>query len=151
MACQVFAVNRSTFVNIQTSTGIIYYPNITAVSKTEIMLATGTVVKIEDVNSVMAYGESKSIVPLLWGAGCSYLGIFPGFCVGIMLFPEFFAGNESHNTGMLVSVLAGAVLSGSYAYRRSVNRNSERSQIMVFMGGWTLEQKRDFFISALKP
>jgi len=148
MVSSAFAA-RPTFVNMQTVDGMIHYPTITAVSETEITLATGTVVNIADVNSVMAYGESKSIMPLLWGAGCCYLGQIPGFCVGVMIFPKFATGNESASAGMTVSMLAGGLLSGYYAYRRASVRASKRSQTMVFMGGWSLEQKRDFFYQAL--
>ncbi len=151
MSCQIFGANRSTFVNMQTSTGIVYYPTIVSVSESEIKLATGSTVNIEDVNSVMAYSESKSIMPMIWGAGCCYLGQIPGWCVGLLLFPSItsWSGEDAAEMGLVVSALVGAVLSGTYAYRRSVNRISERSQTMVFMGGWTLEQKRNFFISAI--
>ena len=141
---------RPTFVNMQTVDGMIHYPTITAVSETEITLATGTVVNIADVNSVMAYGESKSMKPLLWGAGCFYLGQIPGIVIGIMIAPDVFAnGGKSAENKFFVSVYATAALSGYYAYRRASVRASERSQTMVFMGGWSLEQKRDFFYQIL--
>ena len=151
MTCHVFAANRPTFINMQTADGIIHYPNITGITETDVILDGQAAIPISSINSVMAYGESKSILPLLWGAGCCYLGQIPGMCVGVMVFPKFATGNESHSAGLAVSMLAGAVLSGTYAYRRSINRIAERSQTMVFMGGWTFEQKRDFFISALNP
>lgn len=141
---------RPTFVNLQTVDGIIHYPTIITVSETEITLATGTVVNIADVNSVMAYGQTNSFFPCLIGAGCGYLGLFPGCLIAVLIFPK--SMNQGDNQiGAMMVMYGTAALSGYYAYHRTTVRASERSQTMVFMGGWSLEQKRNFFVSAVPP
>ena len=149
MVSSAFAA-RPTFVNLQTVDGIIHYPTIITVSETEITLATGTVVNIADVNSVMAYGQTNSFFPCLIGAGCGYLGLFPGCLFAVLIFPTSMTQGDNQIGAMMV-MYGTAALSGYYAYRRTAVRASERSQTMVFMGGWSLEQKRNFFVSALPP
>ena len=53
--------------------------------------------------------------------------------------------------GAMMIMYGTAALSGYSAYRRTTVRASERSQTMVFMGGWSLEQKRNFFVSGVPP
>jgi hypothetical protein len=151
LTCQVFAANKPTFINMQTADGIIHYPIIVGVTETDVIIDGQVAIPISSINSVMAYGESKSIIPLLWGAGCCYLGQIPGCVLGVMIFPKFAAGDERDNAGFLVSMGMGAILSGMYGYKRSAKNILEQNQQMVFMAPWTFGQKRDFFISALKP
>ncbi len=80
MICHIYAANRPTLVNIQTSNGLIHYPIITSVSETDVIIDGTTAIPISSINQI-----------------------------------------------------------------------SERNQTMIFMAEWTLEQKRNFFISALNP
>ena len=150
LTCQVFAVNKPTFINMQTVDGIIHYPVIVGVTEADVIIDGQAAIPISSINSVMAHGESKSIIPLLWGAGCCYLGQIPGCVVGAMIFPKW-ATDGGDNAGFIISMGAGAILSGIYGYTRSAKKTAKKNQQMVFMALWTFEKKRDFFISALKP
>ena len=141
---------RPTFINIQTVNGIISYPTIVSVSETHVILVDGSEIKMENINSVLAYGEAKSFFPCLIGAGCGYLGLFPGCLIAILIFPTSMAQGDNQ-IGASMIMYGTAILSGYYAYRRASIRASKLSQTMVFMGGWTMAQKRNFFISAIPP
>ena len=141
---------RLTFINIQTVNGIINYPTIVSVSGTHVILTDGLEIKITDINSVLAYGEGNKFFPCLIGAGCGYLGLFPGCLFSVLIFPASIT-NGDNQIGASMIIYGTALLSGYYAYHRTTLRSLKQSQTMIFMGEWSTVQKRDFFISAIPP
>ena len=136
---------RPTFINIITNSDTIHYPTLTGVSETGITLDTGIVILIDDVNAVMAYGPTKRL-PILAGAACGYLG----FCPGI-IFAQLLVGNPLDSGGPLELIigLGTVALSGIFAYNTTHRIVREKNKKMVFMDGWSIEEKRDFFINAI--
>jgi len=143
--------SRPTFINIITNSDTIHHPTMTDVSETEITLDTGIVILIDDVNAVMAYGPTKGL-PILAGAACGYLGFFPGLCVTILIAPGFFLMDMGERTDKIVGAitfLGTMVLSANYAYKTTHRIVREKNKKMVYMDGWSIEEKRDFFINAI--
>ena len=137
--------SRPTFINIIASSDTTHYPTLTEVSETEITLDTGIVILIEDVNAVMAYGPLQGL-PILSGAACGYLGFCPGF-----IFASLLVGNPDEAGGPLGLMigLGTVALSGIFAYNTTHRIVREKNQKMVYMDGWSIEEKRDFFINAI--
>lgn len=73
---------RPTFINIQTTDGTIHYPTIISASDTDVIMAGGNSISLMSINSVLAYGASKPLLPILSAVGCGYLGYFPGCLLG---------------------------------------------------------------------
>ncbi len=140
--------SRPTFINIIANSDTIHNPTLTGVSETGITLDTGIVILIDDVNAVMTYGPTKGL-PILAGAACGYLGFFPGLCVTILIAPGFMEGGTAEIVGT-ITFFGTAVLSAIYAYKTTHRIVREKNQKMVYMDGWSIEEKRDFFINA-KP
>ena len=137
--------SRPTFINIITNSDTIHYPTLTGVNETGITLNTGIVILIDDVNAVMVYGPTK-VLPILAGAACGYLG----FCPGI-IFASLLVGNPDEAGGPLGLMigLGTVALSGIFAYNTTHRIVGEKNKKMVFMDGWSIEEKRDFFINAI--
>jgi len=148
LTCQVFAANKPTFINMQTTDGIIHYPIIVGVTETDIIIDGEAVIPISSINSVTAYGSVNPILPILTGVCCGYLGVFPSLLIWFAMGGS--TGGSDGGTGTLPFILGvgGSAVAG---YTTVNKRLARRSQQMVFMAPWTFEQKRDFFISALKP
>ena len=139
--------SHPTFINIITNSDTIHNPTLTGVSETGITLETGIVILIDDVNAVMAYGPTKGL-PVLAGAACGYLGFCPGLFVTILIAPGFMVGGTDGKVGT-ITFLGTMVLSAIYAYKRTHRIVREKNQKMVYMDGWSIEEKRDFFIKAI--
>ena len=135
--------SRPTFINIITNSDTIHHPTMTDVSETEITLDTGIVILIDDVNAVMAYGPTKGL-PILAGAACGYLGFCPGF-----IFASLLGSSEAEGSLGLMIGLGTVALSGIFAYNTTHRIVREKNKKMVFMDGWSIEEKRDFFINAI--
>ena len=137
--------SHPTFINIITNSDTIHYPTLTGVSETAITLDTGIVILIDDVNAVMAYGPTKRL-PILAGAACGYLGFCPGIILASML-----TGGLDTAEGPLGPVigLGTVALSGIFAYNTTHRIVREKNKKMVFMDGWSIGEKRDFFINAI--
>ncbi len=136
--------SQPTFINIITNSDTIHNPTLTGVSETGITLDTGIVILIDDVNAVMVYGSTKRL-PILAGLACGYLG----FCPGI-IFASLLVGNPDEAGGPLGLVigLGTVALSGIFAYNTTHRIVREKNQKMVYMDGWSIGEKRDFFIKA---
>ena len=134
--------SRPTFINIIASSDTTHYPTLTEVSETEITLDTGIVILIEDVNAVMAYGPLQGL-PILSGAACGYLGFCPGF-----IFASLLGISEGEGTLGLVIGLGTVALSGIFAYKTTHRIVREKNQKIVYMDGWSIGDKKDFFINA---
>ena len=139
--------SHPTFINIITNSDTIHYPTLTGFFETGINLETGIVILFDDVNAVMAYGPTKGL-PILAGAACGYLGFCPGLFVTILIAPAFGEGGTDEFVGT-ITFLGTMVLSAIYAYKRTHRIVREKNQKMVFMDGWSIEEKRDFFINAI--
>jgi len=137
--------SHPTFINIITNSDTIHHPTLTGVSETGITLETGIVILIDDVNAVMAYGPTK-VLPILAGAACGYLGFCPGIILASML-----TGGLDTAEGPLGPVigLGTVALSGIFAYNTTHRIVREKNKKMVFMDGWSIEEKKDFFINAI--
>jgi len=137
--------SHPTFINITTNSDTIHYPTLTGVSETGITLDTGIVILIDDVNAVMAYGPTRRL-PILAGVACGYLG----FCPGI-IFASLLVGNPDEAGGPLGLIigLGTVALSGIFAYNTTHRIVREKNKKMVYMDGWSIEEKRDFFINAI--
>ncbi len=135
--------SRPTFINIIASSDTTHYPTLTEVSETEITLDTGIVILIDDVNAVMAYGPTKRL-PVLAGAACGYLGFCPGF-----IFASLLGSSAAEGPLGLMIGLSTVALSGIFAYKTTHRIVREKNKKMVFMDGWSIEEKRDFFINAI--
>ena len=134
--------SQPTFINIITNSDTIHNPTLTGVSETGITLDTGIVILIDDVNAVMAYGPTKRL-PVLAGAACGYLGFCPGF-----IFASLLGISEGEGSSGLVIGLGTVALSGIFAYNTTHRIVREKNQKMVYMDGWSIGEKRDFFIKA---
>ena len=132
-----------TFINIITNSDTIHNPTLTGVSETGITLETGIVILFDDLNAVMAYGPTKGL-PILAGAACGYLGFCPGF-----IFAALIGGGEVEGALGAVTFWGTAVLSGIFAYKTTYRIVREKNQKMVYMNGWSIGEKRDFFINAI--
>ena len=137
--------SHPTFINIITNSDTIHNPTLTGVSETGITLETGIVILFDDVNAVMAYGPTKGL-PIFTGAACGYLG----FCPGI-IFASMLTGGLDEAEGPLGPVigLGTVALSGIFAYNTTHRIVGEKNKKMVFMDGWSIEEKKDFFINAI--
>ena len=137
--------SHPTFINIITNSDTIHYPTLTGVSETGITLDTGIVILIDDVNAVMAYGPTKRL-PVLAGAACGYLGFCPGF-----IFASLLVGGTDEAGGPLGLMigLGTVALSGIFAYNTTHRIVREKNKKMVYMDGWSIGEKRDFFINAI--
>ena len=135
--------SRPTFINIIASSDTTHYPTLTEVSETEITLDTGIVILIEDVNAVMAYGPLQGL-PILSGAACGYLGFCPGF-----IFASLLGSSAAEGPLGLMIGLSTVALSGIFAYKTTHRIVREKNKEMVYMDGWSIEEKRDFFINAI--
>ncbi len=135
--------SRPTFINIIASSDTTHYPTLTEVSETEITLDTGIVILIEDVNAVMAYGPLQGL-PILSGAACGYLGFCPGF-----IFASLLGSSATEGPLGLMIGLSTVALSGIFAYKTTHRIVREKNKEMVYMDGWSIEEKRDFFINAI--
>ena len=137
--------SHPTFINIITNSDTIHNPTLTGVSETGITLDTGIVILIDDVNAVMVYGSTKRL-PFLAGAACGYLG----FCPGI-IFASLLVGNPDEAGGPLGLIigLGTVALSGIFAYNTTYRIVREKNQKLVNMDGWSIEEKKDFFIKAI--
>jgi len=135
--------SHPTFINIITNSDTIHYPTLTGVSETGITLDTGIVILIDDVNAVMTYGPTKRL-PILAGVACGYLGFCPGF-----IFASLLGSDEAEGPLGLIIGLGTVALSGIFAYKNTHRIVREKNKKMVFMDGWSIEEKRDFFINAI--
>ena len=135
--------SHPTFNYIITNSDTIHIPTLTGVSETGITLETGIVILFDDVNAVMAYGPTKRL-PVLAGAACGYLGFCPGF-----IFASLLGISEGEGTLGLVIGLGTVALSGIFAYNITHRIVREKNQKMVYMDGWSVGEKRDFFINAI--
>ena len=134
---------RPTFINIITNSDTIHYPTLTGVSETGITLDAGIVIFIDDVNAVMTYGPTKRL-PILAGVACGYLG----FCPGI-IFASLLGSSEAEGPLGLIIGLGTVALSGIFAYKNTHRIVREKNQKLVYMDGWSIEEKKDFFINAI--
>ena len=134
--------SQPTFINIITNSDTIHNPTLTGVSETGITLDTGIVILIDDVNAVTAYGPTKRL-PILAGVACGYLGFCPGF-----IFASLLGISEGEGSLGLVIGIGTVALSGIFAYNTTHRIVREKNQKMVYMDGWSIEEKRDFFIKA---
>jgi hypothetical protein len=112
------------------------------VSETGITLDTGIVILIDDVNAVTAYGPTKRL-PILAGVACGYLGFCPGF-----IFASLLGISEGEGSLGLVIGIGTVALSGIFAYNTTHRIVREKNQKIVYMDGWSIGEKRDFFIKA---
>ena len=137
--------SHPTFNYIITNSDTIHIPTLTGVSETGITLETGIVILFDDVNAVMAYGPTKRL-PFLAGAACGYLG----FCPGIILASMLTGGLDTAEGPLGFVIGLGTVaLSGIFAYNTTHRIVREKNKKMVFMDGWSIGEKRDFFINAI--
>ena len=134
--------SRPTFINIIANSDTIHNPTLTGVSETGITLDTGIVILIDDVNAVMTYGPTKGL-PILAGAACGYLGFCPGF-----IFASLLGISEGEGSLGLVIGIGTVALSGIFAYNTTHRIVREKNQKIVYMDGWSIGEKRDFFIKA---
>jgi len=134
---------RPTFINIITNSDTIHYPTLTGIFETGITLDTGIVILIDDVNTVMAYGPLQGL-PILAGVACGYLGFCPGF-----IFASLLGSSEAEGSLGLIIGLGTVALSGIFAYNTTHRIVREKNKKMVSMDGWSIEEKRDFFINAI--
>ena len=134
--------SQPTFINIITNSDTIHNPTLTAVSETGITLDTGIVILIDDVNAVTAYGPTKRL-PILAGVACGYLGFCPGF-----IFASLLGISEGEGSLGLVIGIGTVALSGIFAYNTTHRIVREKNQKIVYMDGWSIGEKRDFFIKA---
>ena len=134
--------SHPTFINIITNSDTIHHPTLTGVSETGITLETGIVILIDDVNAVMVYGPTK-VLPILAGAACGYLGFCPGF-----IFASLLGSSEAEGSLGLMIGLGTVALSGIFAYNTTHRIVRKKNQKMVYMDGWSIGEKRDFFIKA---
>ena len=134
---------RPTFINIITNSDTIHYPTLTGVSETEITVDTGIVILIDDVNAVMTYGPTKRL-PILAGVACGYLGFCPGF-----IFASLLGSSAAEGPLGLMIGLGTVALSGIFAYKTTHRIVREKNQKLVYMDGWSIKEKRDFFINAI--
>ena len=134
--------SQPTFINIITNSDTIHNPTLNGVSEIGITLDKGIVILIDDVNAVTAYGPTKRL-PILAGLACGYLGFCPGF-----IFASLLVGNpdEAGGTLGLVIGLGTVALSGIFAYNTTHRIVREKNQKVVYMDGWSIGEKRDFFI-----
>ena len=132
--------SQPTFINIITNSDTIHNPTLTGVSETGITLDTGIVILIDDVNAVTAYGPTKRL-PILAGVACGYLGFCPGF-----IFASLLGSSEAEGSLGLIIGLGTVALSGIFAYNTTHRIVREKNQKMVYMDGWSIAEKRDFFI-----
>ena len=139
--------SHPTFINIITNSDTIHNPTLTGVSETGITLDTGIVILIDDVNAVMVYGSTKRL-PFLAGAACGYLGFFPGLFVTILIAPGFMEGGTDEIVGT-ITIFGTAVLSGIFAYKTTHRIVREKNQKLVYMDGWSIAEKMDFFNNAI--
>ena len=135
--------SHPTFINIITNSDTIHYPTLTGVGETGITLDTGIVILIDDVNTVMAYGPLQGL-PILAGVACGYLGLCPGF-----IFASLLGSSEAEGSLGLMIGLGTVALSGIFAYNKTHRIVREKNQKMVYMDGWSIGEKRDFFINAI--
>ncbi len=133
---------QPTFINIITNSDTIHNPTLTGVSETGITLDTGIVILIDDVNAVTAYGPTKRL-PILAGVACGYLGFCPGF-----IFASLLGISEGEGSLGLVIGIGTVALSGIFAYNTTHRIVREKNQKIVYMDGWSIGEKRDFFIKA---
>jgi hypothetical protein len=150
LTCQVFAANKPTFINMQTADGIIHYPIIVRVTETDIILDGQVAIPISIINNAMTYGDVNPILPVVAGGCSGYLGMIGGLVVGCIMFPKW-GHDESDGEKLSVVMSLGGVIGAVTGYLKAQQYLARRNQTMVLMAGWTLEQKRDFFISSLKP
>jgi hypothetical protein len=134
--------SQPTFINIITNSDTIHNPTLTGVSETGITLDTGIVILIDDVNAVTAYGPTKRL-PILAGVACGYLGFCPGF-----IFASLLGISEGEGSLGLVIGIGTVALSGIFAYNTTHRIVREKNQKIVYMDGWSIGEKRDFFIKA---
>ena len=134
---------RPTFINIITNSDTIHYPTLTDVSETEITVNKGLVILIDDVNAVMTYGPTKRL-PILAGVACGYLGFCPGF-----IFASLIGSSEAEGLLGLIIGLGTVALSGIFAYKNTHRIVREKNQKLAYMDGWSIEEKKDFFINAI--
>ena len=134
--------SQPTFINIITNSDTIHNPTLTGVSETGITLDTGIVILIDDVNAVTAYGPTKRL-PILAGVACGYLGFCPGF-----IFASLLGISEGEGSLGLVIGIGTVALSGIFAYNTTHRIVREKNQKIVNMDGWSIGEKRDFFIKA---
>jgi len=132
--------SQPTFINIITNSDTIHNPTLTAVSETGITLDAGIVILIDDVNAVITYGPTKRL-PILAGVACGYLGFCPGF-----IFASLLGISEGEGSLGLVIGFGTVALSGIFAYNTTHRIVREKNQKMVYMDGWSIAEKRDFFI-----
>ena len=137
--------SHPTFNYIITNSDTIHIPTLTGVSETGITLETGIVILFDDVNAVMAYGPTKRL-PVLAGAACGYLGFCPGFIFASLLVGG--TGEAGGPLGLMIG-LGTVALSGIFAYNTTHRIVGEKNKKMVFMDGWSIEEKRNFFINAI--
>ncbi len=150
LTCQVFAANKPTFINMQTADGIIHYPIIVSVTETDVIIDGQAAIPISSINNVTAYGPVNPILPILAGGCSGYLGTVGGLVVGCIMFPS--AGHDESDGKKLSTVMfLGGGIGAVSGYIKLHRFMARRNQTKVLMAGWTLEQKRDFFISALEP
>ena len=137
--------SHPTFNYIITNSDTIHIPTITGVSETGITLEGGIVILFDDVNAVMAYGPTKGL-PILAGAACGYLGFCPGIILASML-----TGGLDTAEGPLGPVigLGTVALFGIFAYNTTHRIVREKNQKLVYMDGWSIEEKSNFFINAI--
>ena len=137
--------SHPTFISIITNSDTIHNPTLTGVSETGITLETGIVIPFDDVNAVMAYGPTKRL-PFLAGTACGYLG----FCPGI-IFASLLVGNPDEAGGPLGLIigLGTVALSGIFAYNTTHRIVREKNKKLVYMDGWSIQEKREFFLKAI--
>ena len=135
--------SHPTFINIITNSDTIHNPTLTGVSETGITLDTGIVILIDDVNAVTAYGPTKRL-PILAGVACGYLGFCPGFIFASLL---GISEGEGSFLGLVIGI-GTVALSGIFAYNTTHRIVRKKNQKMVYMDGWSIGEKRDFFIKA---
>jgi hypothetical protein len=151
LSCQVFAANKSTFINMQTADGIIHYPIIVSVTETDVIIDGQAAIPISSINSVTAYGSVNPILPIIAGAGCGYLGIIGGVIVGFIMSPESLFGDESEMDKVGTVAFLGGGIGAVSGYTMVHKILASRSQNIVAMESWTFEKKRNFLFSELKP
>ena len=135
--------SHPTFINIITNSDTIHNPSLTGVSETGITLETGIVILIDDVNAVMVYGPTK-VLPILAGAACGYLGFCPGF-----IFASLLGRTVAEGSLGLIIGLGTVALSGIFAYNTTHRIVREKNKKLVYMDGWSIQEKREFFLKAI--
>ena len=135
--------SHPTFNYIITNSDTIHIPTLTGLSETGVTLEKGIVILFDDVNAVMAYGPTKRL-PVLAGAACGYLGFCPGF-----IFASLLGRTVAEGSLGLIIGLGTVALSGIFAYNTTHRIVGEKNKKMVFMDGWSIEEKRNFFINAI--